>query len=206
MQITDLDISKTNIKEVKNFTNLDILRTKRMSTEWVAEITGCSPSTIRSWSRKGMFHRQDSVSYGFNTCPTKFNVYSIVRVLEWLKENNKVKYANALEEYLNAPYKCESCLFILKKPENECNNSVLEHDSKYGGRGHYICYDCYMNRIAKEELGVYEKDGVLRCDIYHIVEKDWAIYSYALEYAKHINKSLEMIIDKEYESTTFVFR
>lgn len=193
--------------ETKEFTNLDILRKRRMSTDWVAEIVGCSPSTVRSWVKKGMFSRQDSISYGFNICPTKTNVYSITKVLEWLKENNKTKYANTLEEYLNKPYKCESCLFILKKPENECNNSVLEHDSKYGGRGHYICYDCYINRIAQEELGIHEDNGVLRSkDIYHIVEKDWDTYSYALEYAKYKNKNVEMIVDRKNEETVFIFK
>lgn len=193
--------------EQKSYTNLDILRTKRMSTDWVAKILDCSPSTVRSWVKKGMFTRQESVSYGFDVCPTKINTYSIERVLEWLKENNKSKYVNILEEYLNKPYKCESCLYTLKKFESESNDAILKHDSKYGGGRIYICYDCYMNRIASEELGIHEENGILRSEvIYSIVEKDWRIYEYALEYAKYINKSMDMLIDREYEETVFIFK
>lgn len=193
--------------EFKEFTNLDILKTKRMSTDWVAKILGCSSSTVRSWVKKGMFSNQDSISYGLNMCPTKTNSYSITKVLEWLKLNNKTKYVNILEEYLSKPYKCESCLYILKKPECESNNAVLKHNSIYGGGGNYICYDCYMNRIAEEELGMHEEDGVLKSKyIYCIVEKDWDTYSYALEYAKYKNKDLEMIVDRENEETIFIFK
>lgn len=182
----------------KEYKNLDILRNKRMNTEWVSEIIGCSPSTVRAWVKKGMFSKQDYVSYGFNACPTKSNTYSIIKVLEWLKDNNKNKYANILEEYLSRPYECESCC---------TNNAVLTHRSKYGGGGYYICYDCYMNRISKEELGVYEKDGLLRSkNMYCIVKEDWDIYNYALEYAKYINKNLEMIIDKKEKDIIFVFK
>lgn len=198
------------MEEMKEFTNLDILKSRRMGTEWVAEVVGCSPATIRSWAKQGMGHRQDSISYGFNVAPTKSNVYSIVKVLEWLKETNKTKYANALEEYLNSPYQCEQCSYIKRRnPEQEVkvNNAVLTHRSQYGGGGYYICYDCYINRIAIEELGVHEEEGVLRSkDIYHIVEEDWDTYSYAVEYAKYKNKSLEMIVDKENEETMFIFR
>lgn len=190
--------------ETKLYTNLDILRKEIMDTKWVAKILNCSPSTVSGWARKGMPSSSDYL--GSSIYPVKRNLYYITDVLKWLKENNKTKYAEALEKYLNEPYKCECCLYKLKKSKDNSNNAVLRSDSRYGGSINYLCYDCYMDRIASEELNIYEENGVLKTKtIYYVVEEDWDTYEYALEFAKYKNRNMRMIVDKENEETIFIF-
>lgn len=163
LSTTDGDIQNNKLHNTedistvyKEYRNLDVIINKNINDLWLSKVLGCPLDMVQKWIRRGMLpvvhnrnlHYHTNSMYSSKNLDESTNPFHnidkpVLKTLEWLRLNNKMKYANRLEEYLKSPYICEKCLYTLNKNKKEANNAMIyieDNDNQFRG---YICNECH---------------------------------------------------------------